>query len=174
MKVKSLIILIAVAIGIIAFCSRTKTTPTKNHLKVGAAIALTGFGSDFGQSENNAIKLLKEKYGPAGEVEFYIEDTRSDVRSGVTAIKKLIDINKCDIVYCELSSIVNAASSIIRKAEVTLIAPVYLDLEDNPFAVRNLPSADQENTALIDFLISNNVVHDKIAVFLYTNAQRIS
>jgi len=169
MKVKSLmIILIAVAIGIIAFCNRSKTTSTKNHLKVGAAIALTGFGSDFGQSENNAIKLLKEKYGNDGEVEFYIEDTRSDVRYGVTAIKKLIDIDKCDIVYCELSSIVNAASSIIRKAEVTLIAPVYLDLKDNPFAVRNLPSADQENSALINFLISNNIDHDKIAV-LYSN-----
>ena len=41
-------------------------------IRVGAAIALTGYGSDFGQSENNAIELLKEKYGKG--VEFYIEE----------------------------------------------------------------------------------------------------
>jgi ABC-type branched-subunit amino acid transport system substrate-binding protein len=149
-----------------AGCKHKKSSDT---IRVGAAIAITGFGSDFGQSENNAIKLLKEKYGKDSKVEFYIEDTKSDVKTGVSAIKKLIDINKCDIVYCELSSIVDATSGIIRDAKVTLIAPVYLEnLRDNPFAYRNLPSADQENSALIHFLEENNIVHEKIAV-LFSN-----
>lgn len=147
-------------------CENKESSET---IKVGAAIALTGFGSDFGQSEKNAIELLREKYGKDGKVEFYIEDTRSDVKSGITAIKKLINVNKCDIVYCELSSIVNASSKIVTDAEVTLIAPVYLEnLNKNPYAIRNLPSADQENTSLINFLNSNKVVHNEIAV-LYSN-----
>lgn len=141
---------------------------SKDTIRIGAAIALTGYGSDFGQSEKNAIALLKEKYGD-GKVEFYIEDTQSDVKSGVNAIKKLIDINKCDIIYCELSSIVDATSSIVNKAEATLIAPVYLEnLGDNPFAIRNMPSADQENSALIDFMGRNEIVHNKVAV-LFSN-----
>lgn len=146
-----------------------KNNDSSNKIKVGAAIALTGFGSDFGQSEKNAIELLKEKYGDDGKVEFYIEDTKSDVKSGLTVINKLINVDKCDIIYCELSSIVNASSKAIINAEVTLIAPVYLEnLSDNPYAIRNLPSADQENTELINYINSNNIVHNKIAL-LYSN-----
>lgn len=146
-----------------------KNNNSSNKIKVGAAIALTGFGSDFGQSEKNAIELLKEKYGDDGKVEFYIEDTKSDVKSGITAINKLINVDKCDIIYCELSSIVNASSKTIIKAEVTLIAPVYLEnLSENPYAIRNLPSADQENTELINYINSNNIVNNKIAL-LYSN-----
>lgn len=141
---------------------------SKDTIRVGAAIALTGYGSDFGQSENNAIALLKEKYGD-DKVEFYIEDTQSDVKTGVTAIKKLIDINKCDIIYCELSAIVEATSNIVNNAEATLIAPVYLEnLRDNPYAIRNLPSADQENSALLDYLNRNEIVHNRMAV-LFSN-----
>ncbi len=146
-----------------------KNNDSSDKIKVGAAIALTGFGSDFGQSEKNAIELLKEKYGDDGRVEFYIEDTKSDVKSGITAINKLINVDKCDIIYCELSSIVNASSKTISKAKVTLIAPVYLEnLNENPYAIRNLPSADQENKELINFMNSNNIVHNKIAL-LYSN-----
>jgi ABC-type branched-subunit amino acid transport system substrate-binding protein len=146
-----------------------KRRGSSDEIKVGAAIALTGFGSDFGQSEQNAIALLKEKYGDDGKVVFYVEDTKSDVNSGINAIKKLISIHQCDIIYCELSAIVNAASSIVSKAEATLIAPVYLEnLNENPFAVRNLPSADQENAALIDYLVDNEIPHQRMAV-LFSN-----
>ncbi len=165
MKKKFLFILLSVCLFFIG----CRNNDNSNKIKVGAAIALTGFGSDFGQSEKNAIAFLQEKYGNNGQVEFYIEDTKSDVKSGITAIKKLIDVNKCNVIYCELSSIVSASSSIISKAEVTLIAPVYLEnLNENPNAIRNLPSADQENAALINFLNNNRIVHDKIAV-LYSN-----
>lgn len=153
----------------VVFLSGCKQNGKSDTIKVGAAIALTGFGSDFGQSELNAIELLKAKYGKNSKIEFYIEDSQSDVKSGLNAVNKLVNINKCNIVYCELSSIVDAVSSITSKNKVTLIAPVYLEnLKETPFAIRNLPSADQENVALIRFVIDNNIVHDNIAV-LYSN-----
>ena len=158
--------------GVLSICvilSGCKQNKTSDNIRIGAAIALTGFGADFGQSENNAIKLLKEKYGEDSHIEFFIEDTQSDVKSGINAIKKLINIDKCDIVYCELSSIVDASASIIRKSEVTMIAPVYLEnLKENPYAIRNLPSADQENTELINYLINSGIVYDRIGI-LYSN-----
>lgn len=146
-----------------------KQKKSSDEIRVGAAIALTGYGSSFGQSEVNAVSLLKEVYGDSVKVEFFVEDTQSDVKTGINAINKLININKCDILYCELSSIVDATASIVRKAEVTMIAPVYLEnLKDNPYAIRNLPSADQENSALIDFLVSEDIPHQKIGI-LYSN-----
>lgn len=150
-------------------CKGCQHHKSSGKIRVGAAIALHGYGSDFGESEKNAIALLKEKYGNNSNIEFYIEDTQSDVNFGINAIKKLINVNKCDIIYCELSSIVDAAANVVSERKVTLIAPVYLqNLHDNPFAIRNLPSADQENTALINFLMENGIVHNKIAV-LYSN-----
>lgn len=167
MIMKRIIWIVLLSVFVLATSCKPDKSPDK--IRVGAAIALTGFGSDFGQSENNAIAFLKEKYGDDGKVEFYVEDTQSDVKSGINAIKKLVNVNQCDILYCELSAIVDAASSIVRKAEVTMVAPVYLqNLKENPFAVRNLPSADQENAALIQFLSEQGIVHDKIAV-LYSN-----
>lgn len=137
-----------------------------DRLKVGAAIALTGFGADFGESERNAITLLQEKYG---DVEFYIEDTSSDVNTGINAIKKLMNIHKVDIIYCELSSIVHATNSIIGDYKIRLLAPVYLDdLLNNPFALRNLPSADQENSVLLQYLDEQNIDFENVAV-LYSN-----
>lgn len=142
---------------------------SSDKIRVGAAIAVTGFGADFGQSESNAITLLKEKYSANENIEFYIEDTKSDVKSGLNAVKKLLSANKCNIIYCELSSIVNATSGIVDKAGATLIAPVYLEnLKDMPFAIRDLPSADQENAALIAFLKANNITCEKIGL-LYSN-----
>lgn len=142
---------------------------SSDKIRVGAAIALTGFGADFGQSESNAIALLKEKYGDNENIEFYIEDTKSDVKSGLNAVKKLISTDKCGIVFCELSSIVNATSGIVGKAGATLIAPVYLEnLKDMPFAIRDLPSADQENAALIAFLKANDIACEKMGL-LYSN-----
>ena len=149
--------------------SGCKQNGKSDTIKVGAAIALTGLCSDFGQSELKAIKLLKAKYGENSKIEFFIEDTRSDVASGFIAVNKLVKKNKCNIVYCDLSSIVNAVSSITSKNKVTLIAPVYLEnLKETPYAIRNLPSVDQENAALIRFFIDNYIVHDNIAV-LYSN-----
>ena len=139
-----------------------------NVIRIGAAIALTGYGADFGESEYNAIQMLKELYKDAN-VKFYIEDTASDIRTGINAINKLININNVDIIYCELSPIVYATNNIIYENNKILIAPVYLEsLTENPLAYRNLPSADQENICLIQYMRDHQIKHDKIVV-LYSN-----
>lgn len=156
-------------LSVVVFLSGCKQNGKTDTIKVGAVNALTGFDSYLGESERNAIELLKAKHGENSKIEFFIENSRSDVTSGFIAVNKLVNINKCNIVYCDLSSIVDAVSSITSKNKVTLIAPVYLEnLKDNPYAIRNLPSFDQENAALIRFVIDNYIVHDNIAV-LYAN-----
>lgn len=163
MKIILRYVLISLLVVLLGGCNQNRKV-----LKVGAAIALTGFGADFGESERNAISLLKDKFGE-DSVMFYIENTSSNVRQGIDAIKKLINVHDVDIIYCELSSIVNAANGFVESNQKILIAPVYLDdLLKNPYALRNLPSANQENEELVTFLSSENINYDNVAI-LYSN-----
>lgn len=163
MKIILRYVLILVLVILLGGCNKNKKV-----LKVGAAIALTGFGADFGESERNAISLLKDKFGKDSVV-FYIENTSSNVRQGIDAVKKLVNVHDVDVIYCELSSIVNATNDFIKNSQKILIAPVYLDdLLKNPYALRNLPSADQENEELVRFLAFNGIDYENIAI-LYSN-----
>lgn len=144
-------------------------TIAQETIKIGAVIAITGFGADIGQSEKNAIELLKEKY-VTHNVEFFIEDSKSSVKDGITATKKLLEVNDVDVLYIDLTAIVGATTEIIKEKNRLLIAPVYLDdlTRNNELAIRNLPSAEQEINILINYLENNKIKSDKYAIF-YSN-----
>lgn len=155
------ILLVVLTFGMLCGCQGKKDDGV---IRIGAAIALTGYGADFGESERNAILMLRELYAQ-DNVEIYIEDTSSDVKAGINAIKKLIDLYDVDVIYCELSSIIHAANKFIEDNNKILIAPVYLEtLLENPRAYRNLPSADQENKCLIQYMIDHNINCDRIII----------
>lgn len=155
------ILLVLLAACVLVGCQNKKDDGV---IRVGAAIALTGYGADFGESERNAIQMLKE-CSSSTDVEFYIEDTSSDVKTGLNAIKKLIDIYDVDIIYCDLSAIVHAANQLINDNQKILVAPVYLEsLLENPRAYRNLPSADQENKCLIKYMMDYGINHERTII----------
>lgn len=171
MNKKGLLVAIAIVVAILLglYFLIKKGSETSETVKIGAVIAVTGFGSDIGQSEKNAIELLRQKYS-GKNVEFFIEDSRSEVRDGINATKKLLEINKVDVIYSDLSTIVNATSKMIEDKNKILLAPVYLEdlTQNNKMAIRNLPSAKQEIDTLISFLKQNNIASEKYAIF-YSN-----
>jgi branched-chain amino acid transport system substrate-binding protein len=172
MNKKILLVVVAVVVAVLLgwyFLGNKKENEASETLKVGAVIALTGYGSDFGQSEKNAIDLLRQKYS-SKNVEFFVEDSKSEVRDGINATKKLLEINKVDIIYNDLSTIVNATSQMIENRNKILLAPVYLNdlTQNNKLAIRNMPSAKQEIDTLISFLQQNNIVPERYAIF-YSN-----
>ena len=148
-------------IAIIGFCFKSglwnysSDNYTKN-IKIGLLLAQTGFGSDFGQSEKAIIPLLKETYGE--DVKFVLEDSKSDAAKGVIAARKLIDIDGVDMIYCDLTSVANAISPLLKKSRKVLMAAVYLErlTKDNPFAIRNMPNAEDESRLLLGFFSKRN------------------
>ena len=124
--------------------------PVKN-ITIGLLLAQTGFGSDFGQSEKTIIPLLKEIYGE--NVRFVLEDSKSDAAKGVLAARKMLDIDNVDMIYCDLTSVASAISPLMKKSRKVLMAAVYLDslIKDNPFAIRNIPNAEDESRLLLKF-----------------------
>ncbi len=120
--------------------------------KIGALIALTGYGSSFGENEANVMKMLRDKYPKAT---FFVEDSKSDPRQAVSAAQKLLDIDCVDILYCDLTTVANAVAPMTKDSGAILIAAVYLaDLLDrNPLAIRNLPRGRDEARLLLNHLI---------------------
>lgn len=136
----------------------------EEEIRIGAAIALTGYGAAFGESEKNAIAMLKEEYD-VKQIKFFIEDNKSNPKDGVSAVNKLININKADIVYCDLTTVSNAINPILAKNKKILIASVYLKslLDNNRYAIRNLPTGKQESKLLLSYLKKHGVPLNKIS-----------
>jgi branched-chain amino acid transport system substrate-binding protein len=149
------IVVVLACWGILNFGRDSASTPKQNvQLRVGAAIAMTGYGAAFGESEANAIHLLKRKYPTA---QFFIEDNKSDSKAGLLAVSKLINVHNVDIIYCDLTTVANAVVSLTKERSVVLIAAVYLaDLLDrSPYAVRNLPRGLDESRLLLSHLTTH-------------------
>lgn len=119
--------------------------------KIGALIALTGYGSSFGENEANMVKMLRDRYPNAT---FLVEDNKSDPRQAINAARKLLDIDRVDILYCDLTTVANAIAPMTKDSGTILIAAVYLAdlLERNALAIRNLPRGRDEARLLLDHL----------------------
>jgi len=155
-----LVLLTAVVVGIL-LNSRTGSKPATG-IRVGAAIALTGYGAPFGESERNAIQILKQKFP---SVDFFIEDNKSDAKEGLLAAKKLVDVHNVDVIYCDLTTVANAIVSISKEQRKVLVAAVYLaDLpQRSPYAVRNLPRGIDESRLLLGYLKDSHPTATKAA-----------
>jgi branched-chain amino acid transport system substrate-binding protein len=100
------------------------------YIKVGAVLPLTGEGTvDQGQASQNAILLAIEEINNDGgilgkKVKTIIEDSRGQASTGVTAIKKLIEIDNVDFVIGDISDSSTAAIiPIAMQNKVVLITP---------------------------------------------------
>ena len=118
---------------VVYFClhQRESNQCVDSRLKVGCLIAKTGFGADFGDAESMAVELLRSEFGET--VSFVIEDNKSNVRDGILACQKLLNVDKVDMIYCDLTMVVNAVSPLVRRKRKVLIAAVCLKglLEEN-------------------------------------------
>lgn len=123
----------------------------EKKIKIGLLLAQTGFGSVFGQNERQIVPLLDQMYN--GKVQFVLEDSKSDAATGVVAARKLLDVDKVDMVYCDLTSVANAISPMLKSSQKVLMAAVCLErlTTDNPFAIRNIPSVKDESELLFRY-----------------------
>lgn len=136
-----------------------------DKLKIGLVVDLSGYTAAFGQGSANAVELLKEKYP---DVEFYIEDSKGEPKTGISQANKLLNVYDVDLIYCDLSTVSNAINPILQEKGKVLMATVYLDnlLKINEYAIRNLPSAQSDCELLINFLNVNNLPSNKVAILI--------
>ena len=107
-KALLLVAMLAVAVSLVGGCGQAKTegtaatgstAPTKEPIKIGAILSLTGTYAGLGAPEKQAIELEVKRINDAGGVngrpiEVVVEDDATDAQKAVAAATKLIDKDK--------------------------------------------------------------------------------
>lgn len=125
MKRKIFITLVFVFGIILMSCNNNSS----NEIKIGILFPLTGDESDYGKKGSNAIELAIEQVNDSGgisgkKIKAVYEDSKADATTGVTAIQKLITIDKVPAVVGDIVSAVTIpAAAVAEKNKVILIAP---------------------------------------------------
>lgn len=107
---------------------------SKEPIKIGHEVALTGGSSLWGQSEKNALDMEIEKINAAGGVlgrplELIAYDNKADQTEGVNVAKRLIGDGVVSIIGPAQSGVGIAASSITEGAKIPLIGTTTTNMK---------------------------------------------
>ena len=148
----------------------TKEEKTKEAIKIGAALSLTGKAAYYGEQTKNGLELAIEKIKEENypfELELIYEDTQSDATPAVSAINKLIDIDKAKLIIGPIrSSDVLAAAPIAEKNRVVLFITVASTDEitqAGDYIFRNRETSAPHGKRMAEFLINKGI--RRVAVF---------
>lgn len=101
----------------------------EEDVKIGAVLTLTGSLADLGNHSKNGlltgVNLINKKGGIKGrKISLFLEDSKTDPKSAVAAITKLINIDKVKYIIGDLSSGTTLAMApIAEQSKVVLLAP---------------------------------------------------
>jgi len=101
----------------------------KEVVKIGAILPLTGDAASYGQDAKAgldlAVHVLNSAAGVSGKkLQVIYEDSKADPREGTNAIRKLIEVDKVQVIVGEMaSSVTLAIAPIAEENKVVLISP---------------------------------------------------
>lgn len=138
-------------------------------LKVGAVLTLTGGGGPAGEEVRDGMELAMKEF-PEPPIELFIEDSATDPKQGVSALNKLIDVQKIDIAIVTLSAIANAVTPIAIERHVpiiqTLVSTPHIATQ-SPYTFRYFHSSDKD--AEIGVKIAREKIKANTAGIIYVN-----
>ncbi len=108
----------------LVFAACAKKGP--DEVKIGALLALTGSGANYGKSLKQGIEIAKDEINANGgirgkKLNVIYEDSQGDAKVGVSAFNKLVDIDKVPLVFGSISSVVLAVAPIADQKHVVLV-----------------------------------------------------
>ena len=110
----------------IALCFATvlfSCNQNSDSIKLGAVIPLTGKLSQMGEVEKNGMKLAIDDLKKEGiNLQLITEDSKSNPKDGVTAARKLIDIDQCNLILTSTTGTSAAVEPITTEKKLNLIA----------------------------------------------------
>jgi len=166
------IVIIAVIVILVFVFGTGK--PIEGVVKIGVLAPLTGEASQWGippkEGVELSLELIKNRVDNK-RVEVIYENTQCDPTKGVSAVQKLINIDKVDaIIGAVCSSVTLAIAPIVEKNEVPLISPASTNpkISDvGDYIFRIVPSDALRGEVFADY-IKNDVGLNKVAI-LYIN-----
>lgn len=120
-------IVIVVALSIMLIVTQTKKEA--EEINIGAILPLTGDGGKYGDASKKGIELALDEINASGgvkgkRIKMIYEDTQGDPKFGVSAMQKLVTVDKVIVVIGGLfSSVTLAVSPIANQNKVVLLSP---------------------------------------------------
>ncbi|MCX6716065.1 MAG: ABC transporter substrate-binding protein [Candidatus Taylorbacteria bacterium] len=156
-------IYILVAVIVVIVVVLTLSSGKSNKISIGAVIPQTGFGAYWGAPVLKGIAMAKEDLGKiygAENVTIKIEDSQSAAPASVSAATKLLNVDKVDVIYTELSGSSSAVSPVVEEKKKAHIYSAYNQkiVEDNPYSVKTFISYDVVCGKLAETLVSTDKV----------------
>lgn len=173
---KTVYVIIAASVVMLAGACSKKKEADSPGIKIGATIPLTGDLAAWGNREKNGVLLALEEINATrsstNRIEVIIEDTKSQPTAGVSAINKLISMDKTKFIIGDISSGITLAMAPIAEAShVVMLSPGA----SNPalttagdYIFRNWPS-DVYDGAALAYAAKNELNANKVLVFYEDN-----
>lgn len=117
------IIAVVVIIGGFVFFSGNNNIP-EDTLKIGVISILSGDYAIVGEGWRNGIILAKENYikaNPDSKIELIIEDDGFNPKTGLSAYKKLTEIDKVDVLMNASSATIDVIYNLVTKEDFPVI-----------------------------------------------------
>lgn len=95
-------------------------------VKVGIFLPMSGGQASFGKEVYSGVKMAVDEINAKGEVKIVhvLEDEKSETTDSANAVKKLINVDKVNVIMGSVaSSNTNAAAPIAQAAQVPLLTP---------------------------------------------------
>lgn len=121
-------IAVIVLVIVIARSGSNPVVGTNEPIKIGTVLPLTGFASNYGENQTNAIKLAVDEINSKGgvlgrRIELVSEDDNTDPKKSVSAFQKLVEVNKVPVVIGGVWDIMaNAIMPLTSVKQVPLIS----------------------------------------------------
>lgn len=162
--------------GLVALATPTiLRAQTKEPLKIGAAMPLTGsqagYGNDFITGMRMAVKDVNDAGGITGRpVELVALDTQAEPQLGINAVNRFIGVEKLPMYYIAWSSVVKAVAPISNREKVLEInsganSPEIATLGDYVYTA--FPLADVDIVKLARYVYET--LGKRRAAILYIN-----
>jgi branched-chain amino acid transport system substrate-binding protein len=99
---------------------------TEASVRIGALLALTGSGANYGKSLQQGIELAREQINRDGGIggvplQIIYEDSQGDAKTGVSAFNKLVSVDHVQVVLGSISGVVLAVAPIADQRKVVLV-----------------------------------------------------
>lgn len=123
------IIIILIIFGVSYFGKNSKQSDTKESIKIGIATILSGDIAAFGENLVNVAKMQVEEINQKGGlngrmIELVIEDAKCDSKTGLSAVQKLINVDKVKyIVGGMCSNGILSAAPVVNDNKVVFLTP---------------------------------------------------
>lgn len=169
-----IIVFVILAVGLLAWFASTRST-ADGSVKVGVLLPLTGDGSSYGQKGRKAIEMAVDEFNAressgGKNVVAVFEDSKSNAKDGVSAVQKLITVDKVPAVIGDaLSSVTLPAAAVAEANQVVLLSPCSSApalTQAGKYIYRIWPSDLAEGKAAAEFAVSRSF---KKAAILHLN-----